>query len=277
MLGLLTLLSFLPLLQGHAALTPPSLSDIERSRLRYRLENLFNEQDLMIRNQKVDKSDIEHQRKEMEALRVYDRIPFKNDIPGLRTSLVTTAKTHALTIQAFKLLPMPRARPRPVPQWIYTDVQPAFRFSEDQLVKQIPFAVTVRGDEEAVRNWMTSWATDQWRLAEPIRASQKSPIRKVGAGLYEVSGRAFRFTPVQFPQLRTRDPIALLPAWAAHSPQKFAQQEPMIWDYVTRIRGIAPQARPFYRNRERMLLGSARMSFFISRAVSRGLPLAPGK
>src|SRR4051812_45198539 len=50
------------------AATAPALTPEQRESLRFRLETLFNEADLLIRNQRVDRSDIERQGRDAEGL-----------------------------------------------------------------------------------------------------------------------------------------------------------------------------------------------------------------
>src|SRR4051812_142733 len=70
------------------------LSDRQRSELRFRIENLFNEVDLLIKNERADRSDLARQEREAKALKVYDRIPFEADLPGLKRQLAETASAQ---------------------------------------------------------------------------------------------------------------------------------------------------------------------------------------
>jgi hypothetical protein len=247
----------------------PALTAVEKDRLRWKLETLFNEQDLLIRNQKVDRSDIRHQVKEFEALKVFERIPFKEDIAGLKTSLATTSKERGLELVSFKPLPRARKAPKAVPSALYTDQDPGFRLSDEQLAEEIPFRAVVRGDAAKVRAWVLAWPEEQMRLAEPEGRSVDKSIRKLGPDRWEVKAHAFRFRDIKFPALKARDPLELLPAWARRNPDRFAAAEPLLWRFVERTHGISPEAGPLYRNREEMLLNSARLSYFIARAVPR--------
>ena len=241
-----------------------SLSDFERDRLRYKLETLFNEQDLMVRNQKSDRSDLNRQQREFEVLKVLQRIPFKEEIAGLRSELNASAREKKLKVLSFQPLPRTqRANPQ-LPDSVYTDQQPRFRLNDQQLVETISFRVTVEGEEGSVKEWIASWPDDQMRLTEAEGAPRP---RKGGKNRWSIRARAFRFRDIKFPSLKARDPKELLPQWARRDPESFARQEPLLWRLVEKIHAVAPKARPLYRQREDLILNSQRMSFFVSKAV----------
>jgi hypothetical protein len=260
---------------AHSAPAPTSLDAKQRDWLRYKLENLFNEQDLMIRNQKVDRSDVEHQRREFTELKVFERIPFREDLPGLRKSIEASTVERGLKLISFNPLPKHKPTAPRLPESIYTD-GPNFKLSNEQLVDEIPFQAVIQGPEAAVTDWIMSWPEDQLRLAEPEGKSIALATHKLPNGKWEVKAHAFRFRDIKFPTLRPRDPAELLPTWAAGNTQLFAQNEPLLWTFVTRTRAITPQALPLYRNREEMALNAARMSFFISKAAPRS-ETGPGR
>lgn len=253
-----------------AVSTGKTLSREEHDRLRYRLETLFNEQDLLVRNEKSDRSDIEHQRREFEVLKVYERIPFQEDLPGLRKSLDESARAAGVKVVSFgKRAAAASKRASRVPDSVYTDQKPPFRLRDEHLVEAIPFRARVEGDEASVKRWIESWPEDQMRLAEP----EGEPLRLAGSegtGRWEVRARAFRFREIKFPTLKARDPAQLLPRWAVKDPARFAREEPLLAGLVRKIRAVSPQAKPLYRHREDLILSHQRMSFFVSKAVPEG-------
>jgi hypothetical protein len=247
----------------------PTLDRDQHDRLRYKLETLFNEQDLLIRNQRVDHSDVAHQLHDFETLKVFQRIPFKPEIQGLRQSLKQSSNDHGLKLIDFKLRPKGRGIPvKPLPESLYTD-DPVFRLSDDQIADEIPFSVVVQGAPSAVLSWMEAWPEEQMRLTEPEGKSIPGSIRNLGNSHWQVQAHAFRFRPIRFPSLMPRDPVALLHKEGIVKPEQLAKQDPLLWSFVTRILEISPQARPLYRGREEMLLNSAQMSFFVAKAVPR--------
>jgi hypothetical protein len=250
--------------------TTPALQPEQHQRLRYKLETLFNEQDLMIRNQKVDHSDVAHQRKELEALKVFERIPYKADIAGLQENLRESSKRRGLKLITFKALQgKTKASAKRVPESLYTD-DPAFRLTPAQLAEEVPFRAVLQGDKPSVLTWMESWPDDQLRLTEPRGGNPDSAIKGLPNGQWEIQAHAFRFRDIKFPTLKARDPIELLRREGVRTPETLAQTDPLLWSFVTRIRELAPQARPLYHTREDLLLNSAIMSFFVSKAVPRG-------
>lgn len=259
---------FLALPTAIASLAPPALDAVQRDRLRFKLENLFNEQDLMIRNQRVDASDVAHQRRQFAELKVFDRIPFIADLPGLLRDLTASAEQSGLQITAFQRLRLVSIPSRPVPLTLYTD-EPRFKLAADQLAEAIPFKVIVRGASTRIREWVKNWPTHQLRITELSTPSFKSSVRSLHGGRWEIRATAYRYREIRFPTLKARDPVALLPRWAVADPKHFARHEPVLWEFVERIKNIAPRAKPLYRGRAEMLLNDARMSFFLSKVAPR--------
>lgn len=268
-IGLLILASSLLAFPAWAK-TPEGLHPSQQGALRAKLERIYYEQDLMIHNQKVDRSDLRHQQKEFEALKVFERIPFQDDIAGLKSGLEDSSRDKGVKLISFKLAPKPRDRSLPVPSSMYSDENPSFKLTDDQLTERIPFQVVVQGDQAAVRAWVKSWPEDQMRLTvlDDVVGARK-PIRALLKDRWQIQAHAFRFREVKFPTLEPRDPLDLLPTWAQRDPDRFAAAEPLLWSYVLKTHAISPAARPLYRLREDILLNDARMSFFMARAAPR--------
>src|SRR4051812_49482975 len=76
----------------------PTLSASERSELRSKLEEQFNELDLLVKNQSTDRKDLEHQNREMTELKVFERIPLEPEIPQLSKALEESASEHHLKV-----------------------------------------------------------------------------------------------------------------------------------------------------------------------------------
>jgi hypothetical protein len=91
-------------------------------------------------------------------------------------------------------------------------------------------------------------------------------VSQVRPGRFAVRARSYRFRELRYPRLRPRDPLELLPSWARRQPERFASQEPILWDYVKRIREKIPETPGLYEQRAEFLLDSARMSFFMTKA-----------
>ena len=142
---------FVTLSTAVASLQPESLNDSDRSGLRYRLENLFNEVDLIVRNHRTDELDLVRQSQTIQGLKIYERIPFQARTEEIREQLSDSAEENGFKIRAFKLLGVNHGQDiPPVPTELYTD-QKGFQLSPEQIAEPIRFRVTVEGDKERIR------------------------------------------------------------------------------------------------------------------------------
>ena len=179
----------------------------------------------MIRNEKVDRSDVRHQEREFEALKVFVRIPFSEDLPGLKESLALSSKDSGLKLVDFKASskrPKPGARRAGPPPSMYSDENPSFKLTDDQLAERIPFEAVVEGDKRSVEAWIRSWATEQMRLAV-AESRQPEPL---GQRRWRVRAHAFRFRDVRYPELEPREPLEVLPGWAGEIPSALRGSSP---------------------------------------------------
>jgi hypothetical protein len=240
-----------------------SLGEAERSELRYRLESLSNEMELLIRNQRSDASDSARIGRAFEGLRVLDRIPLQPELASLRAELESRAKESGVKVVKIELLGHDRPKKR-VPAELYSDT-PSFKLEPDQIGETLHIRLYLAGDGPAVEEWIQRWPYDQLRLIEPEAGYKKPGLKPNGAGRFTLRARAFRFRDIHFPKLKPRDPISLLPAWARKDPGRFAATEPLLWQYIRNIQERIPlTAGPFDGLRE-LLLDKARMSFFLSK------------
>lgn len=252
----------------------PSLNDSQRAALRYRLENLWNEVDLIIRNGKSELVDLGRQQRNFEMFAVFERIPMTEGLGALKSELAETAGKRGL-----KLLSLRKtgATPPPagIPRSIVTDARPPFRLTPEKIAQEIRLEVTVRGDEAALRSWISGWEEEVMRVIElderpgSISVVATDPKRNS----WTVRARAWRFHPIRFPQLKPRDPREVLPSWARRAPEAFARKEPLLWSFVTRIEKSRDRAAEPYRRRGEFLLNNARMEFFLSKTLKSGQPL----
>jgi hypothetical protein len=241
-------------------------TQLQDARLRSKLERIYYEQEFLIRNERVDRSDLKHQEKQLEALKVFERIPFREDLPGLRSGLDDSARERGLKLISLRRGAKARTQVPPVPSKVYSDQNPPFKLSEEQLLEKIPLTLVVKGERANVLAWMGAWREDQLRLTEPSATRAADSIRPAGPGRWSIQARTFRFREVKFPTLEPRDPLSVLPAWAQLDKDRFAKAEPLLWQIVAKTRAISPHARPLFRNREQMQLNAARMSVFLAKA-----------
>lgn len=240
------------------------LSDAERSSLRYRLENIYNEVDLLIRNRRSDELDIQRQEQTAQYLKIYERIPFQPRLAEIRSQLSSAADENHLKIQSFRLLPrIPETKE--VQAKAFTD-EHGVHLRPDEIADRIRFRFVVAGDKDQVRAWIRGWPENIMRLLEPEGGVRSPILQPVGGGQWEVEAWAFRFRDIGYPRLRLRDPRALLPEWARRNPELFARQEPLLWNLIEKTEETGPRAGTLLPGRERFLLNDARISFFFLKA-----------
>ncbi|MCM2278791.1 MAG: hypothetical protein NDJ89_12015 [Oligoflexia bacterium] len=229
--------------------------------LRYRLENLWNEVDLMVRNESADRADLRRQERQFALLEVYQRIPFEDDLPGLRRQLEASAKAHSLRIRDVTLLSR-SAGGRPLPARLTTDRE-SFRLEDSQVAQELRVEISGSGNPARAELWTSSLEDSLLRLVRPDRKHGSPTVSKRPGGRWSFRGVAYRFRRIRFPQLRPRDPFTLLPSWAKADPNAFAAREPLLSDYISRIREQIPKTREAYARRGAFLLNSARMQFYL--------------
>lgn len=262
----LAVLSLSPLsIPARAVETRPRLSPTERESVRFRLQNLFNEADLAIKNQKVNESDQRRIEREFEALRVYDRIPRHEEWASLKQQLDRSAKLEGLKLNSLKKIKSQAPKPARVPESIYSDGS-RFQLTEDQVAEPVLFEAEVQGSRDGVRRWIQAWRETQVRYAETEGGRAVTATKEDG---FIVKGRAFKFRDIRFPKIKQRDPFSVLPDWAKRDPKAFAQDEPRLWKYVTDTRELAPQAHPLLASRREFLTLKARLEFYIGKTARK--------
>jgi hypothetical protein len=237
----------------------PILSTRDRSFVRYHLRNLWSEMDLLVRNRQADERDLRRQDREFTLFKVFDRIPFEPRTAELKKELSDSAGKFRLAVKKIEIEREEDHPPAP-PKTVYTDKLP-FHFSKKQLCETLHVTIEGKGSLANVKKWIQEWDDVLLRFVEPL----SKPIRtKQG---WRIKAATYRFRDVAFPKLNPRDPMSLLPGWAQQNPEAFAQKEPELWSYVTRIRARKQDAEILYENRRKFLLNAARMSFFLSKAL----------
>ena len=243
---------------------PARLTPVERDTLRYHLENLFNEVDLLVKNQRADESDVQRQEREFQGLQVYERIPFQENLTELKSQLAGSASDHGLILERIAITHRSQEGGK-VPSSIYTD-NSGFHLKPGQVVQTLDVRAVVKAKTPAeLENWVHGWKSDVLRLVEPS-GTESSCYHPLGTGEYAVSAIAYRFREEKFPTLVPRNPMELLPGWARRDPDSFARNESLLWDFVKKIQALEPKTPPLYRNRERFLLNDARYEFFLKKA-----------
>jgi hypothetical protein len=264
-LGVVVLLCVVTAWAGSGGIETHSFATLgteQKEGLRFRLENLFNEVDLIIKNQDVDRSDVRRQNKEMEALRVFERIPFQDDLSGLKKQLEMSAHDKGLKLLGISVISR-YGQSATLPKVVFSDDR-RFRLTADQVAERINFTVKVEGKKEALLRWMQSWRDGQLRLVE----ADGTPVTELAIRQnWMIRAHAFRFRKIRFPRLQVRDPFSVLPKWARKDPALFSKKEPLLWSFVNRTRRLTPRAQPFYEIRREFLLNQARLDFFFSKTL----------
>jgi hypothetical protein len=254
-------LAFLFLLPSSGFSAVPNLDPRERDALRSRLEAHFSELDLTVKNHRSEVRDLERQKLEIEQLKVLERIPFEEKIPELKKELAESASSFRVKVSGFQKKGHSSIGTRPVPDKIFSDER--FRLDPTLTAQEVHFTLTADGDRAAVQKWLASLPTEQMRLVELKK------LEPLNNRQFIVRAHAFRFRPIEFPKIEVRDPSVHLPGWAKKNPQAFAESEPLLWSFVTQARELKAQAEPLYATRRQVLLNSARMAFFLSKALPK--------
>lgn len=250
---------------GHCSQSPPKLSQQERSQLRFHLENLWNEIHLLVLNQASEERDIRRQEREFQFFQIFDRIPFSQRIQKLREELKSTAKENGIILSKIEVTRR-STQPKPIPQQVYTDTQ-RFRFSQEQLTETLEIRVIGKGPIESAHRWVESWPKQVIRLViADTRHPSDSKVHRLDQKSWEIQAHAFRFRSIKYPKLLPRNPLELLPSWARKNPRSFAEEEPFLWSFVTRIQEWKPKAAKAYENRRQFFLNDERMSFYLLQA-----------
>lgn len=260
-----------------AAAASPQLSPAQKEKLRFQLDNIFNDVDLVIRNHRVDLADLSRIRKEEVVLGVYERIPFKEDLSGLKRGLAESAKERGLKLRNLTRMPSAKTEASPVPSQIESNQR--FRLRFDQVVETIPVELEVAGEENTIQQWVKDWVQDPVRLVEVDATDgkrkldsgslEKVTLRKNAPNLWKLRAHAFRFKQLSFPKIRIKDPESLLPAWAKKNHNEFAKSEPKLWSLVQKTKELMPRAQPLFEVRREFLLEQARFDFFAGKMRSQ--------
>ncbi|MGK5082364.1 hypothetical protein WDW37_03585 [Bdellovibrionota bacterium FG-1] len=271
---------------SHSANAQCHLTEDEHSRIRFKLEVLFNESELLLRNHRADLSDIRHQEREFKTLRVFERIPFEDDahdthdthdtrhIQDLKAELAQSAQARGLRLIALKPEVKRTARFSKTPAWLYSDQLSEFRLSNSQIADETHFHLVVTGGKSKVLQWIQHWPEELLRLTQLV--DSPNSIRSLGPSRFQISAKTFHFRKTSFPKLILRPPLELLPPSSRHSPDCLAQKAPVLWTLIDRIQDLRPKTKDLYSTREQLMLNSARMSFFTAQAIghNKRLPIA---
>lgn len=258
------------------------LTESERGSLRYHLENLWNEVDLLVRNATTDKKDVQRQEKEFKALQVFSKFPVANanaiKPATVNSDLRKSAQRFGLKLTESKLLETSKPD-RPIPSVMPVNAQ-EFHFTEDQMAQKLRMDLTLTGTKKQLQEWMDSWATvpepegQDKPSANPVTpylewdpAALTTLPEMVSETKWKLHVVAYYFRDIQYPKFQPQDPLQLLPDWARKNPEIFKAQEPLLWGLVEKTQAKIPQAMPGYETKAQFAMNAARMSFFTSKVT----------
>ena len=225
----------------------------ERDSLRYHLENLRNELRLLIKNQKVDRADLDKQKRDLTMLKVYDRIPLERGLTGLEKDLTHGAKNQGLKLTGFNVILLSKSQQK-IPPSLTTN-QTSFHLSHDQIVETIYFEFQLKGPASVIQSWVNGWSDSQKRIIELNPGESVAPLVHPH---WRVQAHAYRFRPIRFPQLRARIPE-----------KASVKGDPFLLNVIHEIQELSLNSPPLYAIHEQFLLNDARLTFFLSKSVSR--------
>jgi hypothetical protein len=260
----------------------PTLSESERSSLRFRLENIWNEVDLTVRNSNADKKDVQRQEREFKALQVFTKFPLASanatKPAAVNADIKKSLQRFGLQLSESKILDSSKPD-RPIPAVMPPDAQ-GFHFTEDQLAQKLRLELTLTGTKKQLQEWMNSWnaaiepesqvkpaATAPTPYMEWDPAALTTLPEMLSENQWKVHVLAYYFRDIQYPKLQPQDPMQILPDWAKQNPDLFKAQEPLLWGLIEKTKATAPQSLPGYEVKGRFQLNAARMSFFTSKVV----------
>jgi hypothetical protein len=257
--------------------TTPTLSESEHNSLRYRLENAWNEVDLLVRNAATDQKDIAHQERDFKNLQVFKKFPLASadnaKYSMLTADLKKSAQRFGMKVTDVKVLETSKPD-KPVPAIMPQDAQ-EFKFTDDQLMQKVRMDLTLTGTKRQLQDWMNSWNLG----IEPGDDGTPTPYLEwdpnalttlpevLSDTSWKVHAQAYLFRDIKYPKLQPQNPLRILPTWAQKNTELFKQEEPLLWGLVEKTQATIPQALPGYERKATFLLNAARMSYFTTRVT----------
>lgn len=240
------------------------------------LEDFKSELDLVIRNQKSTRIDLQRQEREFAWFRVFEAMPLEVVTRPVylkrwvRPAIENAAGRYGIRIRAFKPVrnpaPTPESRsasrPPPVPKVVRTTDRPDWLKTES-IVETIEIDLEGEGTLKNAQRWLglarspedPSRETGPW--IETVRLTSSKTDR------WSARVRTYRFRPLNPPMIRSRDPLAMLPSNWPRSLPALRKSRPEIADLIDKIGMMRPHAEAAYRDRAQFMLNGARMSFYV--------------
>ena len=258
----LTLLTQGVMNETHSAM---KLQETERQSLRYHLENLYNEVDLLIKNQKADERDFNKLERHFAELKVFERIPFEANPEGLKQELKASAAEHSLELIRVSIIQKPHQL-HPMPQERSTHSSLTW-LKPEHFVKKIHFQAELRGEMKQILEWLKHIKLEQMRLIDWEPAKVEASLKQISAHRWILKAHAFQFLRVNYPHLVPKKPREFLPAWARTDLKAFAKQEPLLWSLIIKTEAKLSTASKLYQRKGLFKLNEARLNFFLSKTL----------
>ena len=261
---LLFLLSFLISAGAWASSTSGStlITAREREKIRFLMENEVNALELVIRNQSSARSDLRRQEKDVQAVQLYRRIPFKPELDRLEKEVRNSAQKAKLKIVKFRRLNQNKEKVA-VPASISTVEK--FELPETALAERLPIEIEIEGSEESVKNWSQKLIEEQDRLLQMDQAPEAitASLPEGKSEVFRAQIVAFRFREIQYPKLKAPDPLRHLPPKVRKQISRLKTEEPQLGILIEKAHQLKPKAEPLLQERRPFLLRDAHMRFFM--------------
>ena len=231
--------------------------------LRIRLQTLLNDTELTLRNRNSARQGELRQARDLQYLKVFERIPLQENREALGVELSSSAVSFGVQLLKFEcgISQPPSAR---VPRVLYTD-DPPFEPQLDQLARAFPLHLEVRGNPKRIQDWIKSWPTELLRWVEPFGEIREIHGTHTEGVRWIIDARAYAFQRFRPPLVSLRDPLSLLPTSARKDPQTFARKEPALWKLITEIQARRSEALVQLHHRGQVLLDRARLNAYLEK------------
>jgi hypothetical protein len=250
----------------HAAQISPQLNPAQRESLRYHLEHVYNEVDLLLMNQKTDERDLLKLQRDLDTLKVFQRIPFDPEPEALQRELKASAFDHGIKLLQFTLYEPLNSAPLRSTQ--ASALPMSLPLKNHPLMKKLYFTARISGTHSHILAWLQHLKTEQMRLIDWEHPELDQNITAISPHQWILKAYAFQFREVKPPLITPPSPRSLLPLWARKNPRVFAKQEPLLWSFITKTEAKLPLTTKLYQRRGEFKLNEARLNFFLSRTLN---------
>lgn len=266
--GILPSPLYADILHSHSADQPNESIILEQekqiNRIKYKLTNLKNEMELLIKNKKTNELDLKKIENEFKNFKIYEFIPIEFYEKDFEKKLELSLREFHLNLNKIQVLSKSKMKKKP-PAFLYSDT-PQFKLKENQLTQEIKIKILLSGEPSQLQSWLKkenlSFLFQPLSLpAFPKQTSLpgQKEMNQENQSL-EIIGKTWVFRKITFPKITPRNPHTLIKK-VKLSPKNLEELKLL----ASEIDKKTKLALPLYHNQEKFLLESARMSFFLSK------------